>query len=212
MGDVLTLVEKAEAAIKEEDAERMREKMLKNKFDYDDFLEQFKMIANMGPMGQVMKMMPGMSKITDKQMMAAEKKFMVRAYPLPPAWPAGNSPPISLLIVPSGRTSVTALKGPCPTAAAPLTALPVPARVAGVREDDQRDGGGRAHQPRPHRQVAQPAATHRAGVGDEGGSGAGPHLHLCRPQVGQSPPPPSPLLLLPSSRMCTSTQGKGGRR
>lgn len=75
MGDVLTLVEKAEAAIKEEDAERMKNKMMANKFDYDDFLEQFKMITNMGPMGQVMKMMPGMSKVTDKQMMAAEKKF-----------------------------------------------------------------------------------------------------------------------------------------
>jgi signal recognition particle subunit SRP54 len=79
MGDVLTLVEKAEAAIKEEDAERMKNKMMANKFDYDDFLEQFKMITNMGPMGQVMKMMPGMSKVTDKQMMAAEKKFSVSA-------------------------------------------------------------------------------------------------------------------------------------
>eukprot|EP00192_Tetraselmis_astigmatica_P002750 CAMPEP_0117671428 /NCGR_PEP_ID=MMETSP0804-20121206/13326_1 /TAXON_ID=1074897 /ORGANISM="Tetraselmis astigmatica, Strain CCMP880" /LENGTH=569 /DNA_ID=CAMNT_0005479883 /DNA_START=21 /DNA_END=1730 /DNA_ORIENTATION=+ len=75
MGDVLTLVEKAEEAIAAEEAERIQEKMRSAKFDYNDFLKQFEMMNNMGPMGQVMKMLPGMSKISDRQMMAAEKKF-----------------------------------------------------------------------------------------------------------------------------------------
>lgn len=80
MGDILTLVEKAETAIKEEEAEKIRRKMMENKFDYDDFLSQFQMISSMGPMGQVMKMLPGMSSLTDKQMYAAEKKFSVRLF------------------------------------------------------------------------------------------------------------------------------------
>eukprot|EP00951_Prasinocladus_malaysianus_P047584 scaffold651118_cov51-Prasinocladus_malaysianus.AAC.1 len=75
MGDILSLVEKAEETIKAEEAERIQKKMMEAKFDYDDFLSQFKMITEMGPMGQVMKMLPGMSNVSDKQMMAAEKKF-----------------------------------------------------------------------------------------------------------------------------------------
>jgi len=75
MGDVLTLVERAEEAFKEEEAKKIQEKMMSAKFDYNDFLKQFEMVSKMGPMGQVMKMLPGMSKITDKQMMAAERRF-----------------------------------------------------------------------------------------------------------------------------------------
>ncbi len=81
MGDVLSLVEKVEGAIKEEEAEKMKQKMMSAKFDYNDFLTQFEMINKMGPMNQVMKLMPGMSKISDKQMYAAEKKFSVRLCP-----------------------------------------------------------------------------------------------------------------------------------
>ena len=52
MGDVLTLVEKAEAAIKEEDAEAMTKRMLSAKFDFNDFLKQYKMVSGMGSMGR----------------------------------------------------------------------------------------------------------------------------------------------------------------
>ena len=59
MGDVLTLVEKAESMIKEEDAEAMTKRMLSAKFDFNDFLQQSKMMSSMGSMGSIMKMLPG---------------------------------------------------------------------------------------------------------------------------------------------------------
>jgi signal recognition particle subunit SRP54 len=59
MGDVLTLVEKAEAAIKEEDAEAMAKRLMSANFDFNDFLKQYKMVSGMGNMGQIMKMLPG---------------------------------------------------------------------------------------------------------------------------------------------------------
>ena len=59
MGDVLTLVEKAEATIKEGDAEAMTKRMLSAKFDFNDFLKQFRMVSGMGSMSSIMKMLPG---------------------------------------------------------------------------------------------------------------------------------------------------------
>ena len=60
MGDVLSLVEMAEKNIKADDAEAMMKKMMENKFDFDDFLKQFKMVSGMGGgMTSVMKMLPG---------------------------------------------------------------------------------------------------------------------------------------------------------
>ncbi len=56
---MLTLVEKAEAMIKEEDAEAMTKRMLSAKFDFNDFLQQSKMMSSMGSMGSIMKMLPG---------------------------------------------------------------------------------------------------------------------------------------------------------
>ena len=63
MGDVLSLVEMAEKNIKADDAEAMMKKMMDNKFDFDDFLKQFKMVSGMGGgMTSVMKMLPGLLK------------------------------------------------------------------------------------------------------------------------------------------------------
>ena len=59
MGDIVTLVENAAAAINEEDARRMEEKMMKAQFDFNDFLEQFKMMRRMGPLESILKMLPG---------------------------------------------------------------------------------------------------------------------------------------------------------
>lgn len=60
MGDVLSLVEMAEKSIKADDAEAIMKKMMDNKFDFDDFLKQFKMVSGMGGgMSSVMKMLPG---------------------------------------------------------------------------------------------------------------------------------------------------------
>ena len=66
MGDVLSLVEKAEKAVSERDAESMAKKMMSAKFDFDDFLQQYKMVTGMGGIGSMMKMLPGMGSITGK--------------------------------------------------------------------------------------------------------------------------------------------------
>ncbi len=63
MGDVLTLIEKAESAFDEAEAKEMEEKLRKAEFTFEDFLSQMQAIKKMGPMSQVLGMMPGMSKL-----------------------------------------------------------------------------------------------------------------------------------------------------
>jgi signal recognition particle subunit SRP54 len=63
MGDVVGLVEKAVEAIDEEDAARMERKMRSASFDFNDFLAQFKMMRKMGPLENILGMLPGMSNV-----------------------------------------------------------------------------------------------------------------------------------------------------
>ncbi|HEU4480433.1 MAG TPA: signal recognition particle protein [Actinomycetota bacterium] len=63
MGDVLTLIEKAEQAFDETEAKKMEEKLRRADFTFDDFLTQMQAIKKMGPMSQVLGMLPGMSKL-----------------------------------------------------------------------------------------------------------------------------------------------------
>lgn len=72
MGDVLTLVEKAQEEFDIADAEKMQEKMITAKFDFTDFLKQTKLLKNMGSLGGIMKMIPGMNKLSDEQMRQGE--------------------------------------------------------------------------------------------------------------------------------------------
>ncbi|RLA62360.1 MAG: signal recognition particle protein [Epsilonproteobacteria bacterium] len=60
MGDILSLVEKAEEVIDEKDAEKMMQKMEKGKFTIDDFMKQMNMMKKMGSMSSLLKMIPGM--------------------------------------------------------------------------------------------------------------------------------------------------------
>lgn len=60
MGDVLTLIEKAEAEIDEEQARKMSQKLKKAQFDYEDFLESTQQMKKMGGLSGIMGMMPGM--------------------------------------------------------------------------------------------------------------------------------------------------------
>ena len=59
MGDVMTLIEKAEEAFDSEEAEKAAEKMLTATFDLEDFLEQFQQLRKMGPLQSLVKMLPG---------------------------------------------------------------------------------------------------------------------------------------------------------
>ena len=60
MGDVLTLIEKAEKTFDEEQAEKMAKKLLKNEFTLEDFKAQLNQVQKLGSMGDIMSMMPGM--------------------------------------------------------------------------------------------------------------------------------------------------------
>ena len=63
MGDVLTLVEKAQDAIDEKEAEKLQKKILKETFSLEDFLDQIKQVRKMGPLEDIMGLIPGMSKM-----------------------------------------------------------------------------------------------------------------------------------------------------
>jgi signal recognition particle subunit SRP54 len=63
MGDIVGLVEKAAEAIDEEEAKRMEEKLRTASFDLNDFLDQFKMIRKLGPLENILGMLPGMSNL-----------------------------------------------------------------------------------------------------------------------------------------------------
>ena len=62
MGDVLTLIEKAEAQVDREEAQAQSQKLLAGKFDFEDFLKQMQMIKKMGPLSGLLGMIPGMGK------------------------------------------------------------------------------------------------------------------------------------------------------
>ena len=60
MGDVLSLIEKAEAAVEEDEREELERRMLKGEFSFDDFLKSYKMLRRMGPLQGVLKLIPGL--------------------------------------------------------------------------------------------------------------------------------------------------------
>ncbi len=63
MGDIMSLIEKTESLYEEEEALRLQSKIMKNEFSLQDFLDQLQKIRRMGPLGKVMGMIPGMSKL-----------------------------------------------------------------------------------------------------------------------------------------------------
>ncbi len=78
MGDVLSLIEKAEQQIDEKEAQELARKLNQNKFDLNDLVAQFQQIKKMGPLKQVLSMVPGMEKqlrdvdIDDRQLLRVE--------------------------------------------------------------------------------------------------------------------------------------------
>ncbi len=75
MGDVLSLVERAQEEFDIADAEKMTEKIMEARFDFDDFLKQMRMIKNMGSLGGLLKMIPGMGKISGEQLKQGEDEL-----------------------------------------------------------------------------------------------------------------------------------------
>lgn len=75
MGDVLTLVEKAREEVDLVEAEKMQEKILSAKFDFTDFLKQTRLLKTMGSLGGIMKLIPGMNKISGDQLEKGESEL-----------------------------------------------------------------------------------------------------------------------------------------
>jgi signal recognition particle subunit SRP54 len=63
MGDMLSLIEKAEATLDQEQAVQMTSKLLEGKFDLEDFLKQLQQVKQLGPISQLLEMVPGFSKL-----------------------------------------------------------------------------------------------------------------------------------------------------
>jgi signal recognition particle subunit SRP54 len=78
MGDVLTLIEKAEQAVEQDEQAELEQRMLAGQFTFDDFLASTRMLKKMGPLKGVMKLLPGMGReldgldVDDKQMARVE--------------------------------------------------------------------------------------------------------------------------------------------
>jgi len=75
MGDVVGLVEKAAEAVDEEEAARLERKLRSASFDFNDFLAQFKMMRKMGPLENILGMLPGMSNV---QSLSVDEKQLKR--------------------------------------------------------------------------------------------------------------------------------------
>ena len=75
MGDVLSIIEKAQEAVTEEEAKKIEKKFKENSFTLDDYLDQFEMVKKMGGISNVLGMMPGMNKMNIKDGDVDEKKI-----------------------------------------------------------------------------------------------------------------------------------------
>jgi signal recognition particle subunit SRP54 len=75
MGDVLTLVEKAQKEVELADVEKMQRKLQEASFDFTDFLQQMRLIRRMGSLGGLMKMIPGLNKIDDGMLRQGEQQL-----------------------------------------------------------------------------------------------------------------------------------------
>jgi signal recognition particle subunit SRP54 len=78
MGDVLTLVERAQEAFDEKQAAEMQEKLAKASFTLEDMLEQMQQIRKMGPLGQVISMVPGMGGLAKEAQAAVDRGELAR--------------------------------------------------------------------------------------------------------------------------------------
>jgi signal recognition particle subunit SRP54 len=75
MGDVLTLIEKAESVIDEKAGKKMLTKMMKGEFDLDDLLDNLKQVRKLGKLSKIIKLLPGAAKIDDDKISKAEGKI-----------------------------------------------------------------------------------------------------------------------------------------
>jgi signal recognition particle subunit SRP54 len=78
MGDILTLVEKAQASVDEKAAHELARKIRKNEFTLEDFRDQIKQIRAMGPLQDILKMIPGLGKVKALKDMTPDEKELIK--------------------------------------------------------------------------------------------------------------------------------------
>jgi signal recognition particle subunit SRP54 len=78
MGDVLSLIEKAEQAIGEDEAEKLEEKLRKNQFSLDDFRTQLRTLKRMGPLESILGMIPGLGNLKELAQNKPDEKQLAR--------------------------------------------------------------------------------------------------------------------------------------
>ena len=78
MGDVMTLIERAEETYDQREAEKLAEKLRRNAFTLDDFLEQMQQLKKMGPVSQILEMLPGMGGLAKEAQSAVDRGDMKR--------------------------------------------------------------------------------------------------------------------------------------
>lgn len=78
MGDVLSLIEKAELGVDADEAVSLQKKLKRDAFDLEDFQQQLRRVRKMGPLSQIMKMIPGMGQLKDMGDMEMEEKELVK--------------------------------------------------------------------------------------------------------------------------------------
>ncbi len=76
MGDALTLIEKTQSLYSEDQAKKLQEKLLKSSFTLDDFLDQMRQVRKLGSIGDLLKMVPGLSKVLPKDFEIPEREFV----------------------------------------------------------------------------------------------------------------------------------------
>lgn len=77
MGDLETLIEKVQDKIDLKEAEKEAKKLAQGRFTLSDLLKQMKQVQNMGPLGGILKLIPGMPKISDEQKAQADKEMKI---------------------------------------------------------------------------------------------------------------------------------------
>jgi signal recognition particle subunit SRP54 len=78
MGDMLSLIEKAQASIDEDKAKEMERKMRKAEFTFDDFIEQMEQVKKLGPLDQILEMLPGAGKMKGLKDVKVDEKQLSR--------------------------------------------------------------------------------------------------------------------------------------
>lgn len=78
MGDILTLIERAQQEVDKQEAEELAQKMKENRYDFNDFITQMDQMRNMGPMEELLKMIPGVSSLPGMDQFEMDEKELDR--------------------------------------------------------------------------------------------------------------------------------------